>query len=198
MSGTPGRLVVISGPSGAGKSTIAHALARHPGVWISVSMTSRAPRAGEQDGVDYHFVSEAEFRRRAGAGELLEHAEVHGRLYGTLVRPIRERMARGETVLLVIDVQGARRLRDAREPLTSIFVLPPALDVLEKRLRDRGTETEASIARRLETARAELAEQHLYDHRIVNSDLAATIAAVEDILGLGPSVPSDAARLPSR
>jgi guanylate kinase len=171
-----GNLLIVSAPSGAGKTTLVRALLeRDPQVVYSVSCTTRAPRAGERDGVDYLFVSEEEFRRRIDAGEFLEHAEVHGHRYGTLRSWITAQLAADRDVVLDIDTQGAAQVRALMPEAVSIFILPPSLAELEARLRTRGTDAEAVIERRLAAARAEIAHAREYDYAIINKDLDAAI-----------------------
>ena len=172
-----GNLLIVSAPSGAGKTTLVKALlARDPQVVYSVSCTTRAPRAGERDGIDYLFVDDAEFRRRIAAGEFLEHAEVHGHRYGTLRSWIEAQLRADHDVVLDIDTQGAAQVRALMPEAVSIFILPPSLAELESRLRARGTDADAVIERRLAAARAEIAHAGEYDYVIVNNDLDAAIA----------------------
>ncbi|RLK49205.1 guanylate kinase [Microbacterium telephonicum] len=177
------RLVVLAGPTAVGKGTVAAAIARnHPEIHLSVSATTRAPRPGEVDGEHYYFVDDAEFDRLVDAGELLEHATVHNRFrYGTPKAPIDAALADGRTVLLEIDLQGARQVRAAAPDATLVFLLPPSWDELVQRLVGRGTEGEEERARRLKTAKVELASQGEFDHHVVNDDVdraAAEIAAL--------------------
>ncbi len=180
-----GRLVVISGPTASGKSTLWRRLVQRPGVTFSVSATTRPPRDGETDGRDYHFISEEEFTRRVAAGEFLEWAHVHGRRYGTLRREVEAAVSAGRDILLEIDVQGARNLRASGVPALTIFVLPPSLEVLERRLRARGTEGEVEMRRRLDVVREEMSHAREYDHCVVNDDLERMVAEVEALLGYG-------------
>lgn len=186
-----GSLIVLSGPSGAGKTSVYRAvLARHPEVRFSVSCTTRAPRPTETADIDYHFLSAPVFRARAAAGEFLEYAEVHGNWYGTLRAEVEGPVQAGTDILLDIDVQGARQVRAALRgtPLaaTTVFVFcaPPSLAELERRLRDRQTDSDAVIARRVAGARAELAAWREYDWLVVNERdrLAAAAAQLEAIL----------------
>ncbi|MBM6698826.1 guanylate kinase [Bifidobacterium pullorum subsp. saeculare] len=169
-----GRLVVLSGPTAVGKGTVeARLLERHPEVWVSVSATTRAPRPGETDGVDYHFMTEEQFLAGERAGEFLETAVVHGMAhYGTPLKPVLEHLAAGVPTLLEIDLQGARRVRErARElglDVVYVFIAPPSFDELKRRLTGRGTETPEQQARRLETAKVELAAEPEFDVVIVN------------------------------
>lgn len=167
-----GGLFVVTGPSGVGKSTlIRHLLATVPGVSFSVSATTRAARLGEVDGVDYHFVSDAEFDRLAAGGELLEHARVYDRRYGTPRAPVLAALDRGHSVLLDIDVRGARQVRVALPDSVSVYILPPSVAALEERLRARGTDDPATIARRMAQVDEQLADCAAYDYLVVNDDL---------------------------
>ena len=178
-----GRLIVLAGPSGTGKGTVVRRLLeRHPEIALSVSATTRAPRPTERDGVDYVFVSDAAFDRMIADDELLEWAEIVGHRSGTPARPVEAAMAAGRDVLLEIDVQGAGWVRRRRPDALLIFLAPPSLEELERRLRSRGTEGEEALARRLATARDELAERHRFDHVDVNDDLDRAVAEVEAIL----------------
>jgi guanylate kinase len=177
--GTGPRPIVLSAPSGAGKTTIARKLVDG---WddfaFSVSATTRRRRPGERHGRDYLFVDEDEFRRMRDDGELLEWAKVHGSLYGTPVRQVTEAGARGSRVVLDIDVQGARQIRERLPEALTIFVLPPSGRVLADRLSSRGTETRAELERRLTNARDELLEARNFDHVIVNDDLNEAVEEV--------------------
>ena len=182
MSGGPGTLFVICAPSGAGKSTlVARLRAAVPGLGFSVSWTTRPPRPGEVDGREYRFPDEPRFRALAADGGLLEWAEVHGRLYGTARADVEEALAAGRDLLLDIDVQGAEQVRRATLPSVSVFILPPDRATLEARLRGRGTEDEATIARRLGNAAREIARWVEFDCLVVNDDLdraSAELAAI--------------------
>ena len=170
----PGRLVIISGPSGAGKSTVvADLLATCPlPLQLSVSVTTRAPRPGEFNGVHYHFVSHEEFARRRAAGEFLEWKEVFGRghWYGTLRSEVTAGLAAGKWIILEIDVHGALAVLDQAPDVITIFVHPGSLAELERRLRGRGTESAESLARRLEVARDEMTYIPRYRHEVINDD----------------------------
>ena len=169
MGATP-RLFVISGPSGAGKGTLlAELLKQRPDLGLTVSATTRSPRPGEVDGTSYYFLSDEEFRRRIAAGEFVEWAEVHGHLYGTLVSEVKRLLAKGHSLVLEIDVQGALNVRKVYPDAVLVFIEPPSLQVLEERLRGRGTEDEASIELRLKNARHEMELADQYDVRIVNN-----------------------------
>lgn len=184
MSSKRGRLVIVSGPTASGKSTLWRRLVDHPRVRFSVSATTRAARSGEVDGRDYHFVDDARFDAMLAEGELLEWAEVHGKRYGTPRGLVVEAIDAGFDVVLEIDVQGAVQLRASDLPTISIFVSPPSRDVLEKRLRDRGTETEEQMQRRLTIVDQEMAAASEYDHVVVNDELERMISEVETLLGL--------------
>ncbi|KJR97130.1 MAG: guanylate kinase [Desulfobulbaceae bacterium BRH_c16a] len=171
---TIGRLFVISAPSGAGKTTLlSHVMARIPGLVFSVSHTTRLPRPGERDGIDYHFVGRDEFHSMIEQGRFLEYAEVHGNLYGTSQAAIRQQLEEGIDVVLDIDVQGAAILRNSGQmDAASIFISPPSMAELEKRLRGRGTESEERVRLRMKNARQELQAVEQYEYLIINEDLA--------------------------
>ena len=174
---------MISGPSGAGKTTIASAvLARSPDIVPSVSMTTRRPRRGEKDGVQYRFVSNDVFDATAAAGGFLEHAVVHGNRYGTPKEPVEKALADGKTVLLEIDVQGSRSVRDSVPEALLIFVDPPSREVLRERLHRRKTEDDASFALRMRNAEAEMEAADEFDHVVVNDDLEEAVSEVLRIL----------------
>lgn len=177
------RLLVLAGPTAVGKGTVAaHVREHHPEIHLSVSATTRAPRPGEIDGVHYFFVDDAEFDRLIAGDELLEYAVVHNRSrYGTPRGPIDTALAAGRTVLLEIDLQGARQVRAAEPSATLIFLLPPSWDELVHRLVGRGTEDEEERARRLRTAKVELAAQSEFDYRIVNEDVARAAREVVEL-----------------
>lgn len=181
-----GGLAVLSGPSGSGKTTICKKLLEDRRVELSVSATTRAPRAGEQHGVDYWFYSVAEFRRMVDAGEFVEWAEVYGNLYGTPKKPLAAAALRRDRMMLLdIDVQGAAQLRKQSIGGVFIFIAPPSLEELRSRLYRRATDQPEVVERRLQWAKAEMEQQALYDHVLVNRDLDATIADARRLLGLG-------------
>ena len=179
----PGRLTVLAGPTAVGKGTIAAYVRTHfPGVWFSVSMTTRKPRPGEVDGVHYHFVDNQEFDRLVAAGEFLEHAVVHGfAQYGTPRGPVERAIREGKDALLEIDLQGARQVRDTWPDALFVFLEPPNWEELVRRLVGRGTEDEVERTRRLDTARAELAARAEFDKVIVNDDVRG---ASEELVSL--------------
>jgi guanylate kinase len=169
---TKGRLFVITGPSGVGKGTLIKELLRRvPGLELSVSATTRAPRGGERDGVDYHFLEEEDFDRLLAEGAFLEHASYSGHRYGTLRSEVEQRLALGRGVILEIEVQGARQIRGRVPGSVLVFVAPPRPEALRERLRSRGTDTPEQIDRRLEVARHELDAQREFAHVIVNDDI---------------------------
>jgi guanylate kinase len=180
-----GRVVVLSGPSAVGKSTLVGCLReRIPDLVFSVSATTRAPRPGEVDGVDYHFVTPARFQQLIDDGDLLEWAEIHSGLHrsGTLARPVREATAAGHPVLIEVDLAGARAVKRAMPEAISVFLAPPSWEALEARLVGRGTETPEVIERRLTTARTELAAQQDFDEVVVNSQLDTACAELVSLL----------------
>jgi guanylate kinase len=183
---SPGKLVIVSGPSGAGKSTLLQRVFRDSTLPLvsSVSATTRKPRPGEIDGIHYHFLTPEEFSRHRERGEFLECFEVYGRgdWYGTLRSEVAPSLERGKWVVLEIDVQGAQAVLDQYPDAITIFVSPADCDELERRLRDRGTESEAALTRRLEVARRELAFMDRYQYRVTNQDLDQAVAAFCDIL----------------
>jgi guanylate kinase len=180
-----GRVVVLSGPSAVGKSTLVRCLReRIPELRFSVSATTREPRPGEVDGVDYHFVTPAHFQQLIDQGALLEWAEIHGGLHrsGTLAEPVRQAAASGHPVLIEVDLAGARAIKQAMPEAITVFLAPPSWEVLEARLVGRGTETPEVIQRRLTTARAELAAQPDFDQIVVNSRLETACSELVSLL----------------
>jgi guanylate kinase len=194
-SSPPGKLIIVSGPSGAGKSTVVKTLLKTCSLplELSVSATTRAPRAGEIDGRDYFFLSQAEFARKRLTGDFLECKEVFGRgdWYGTLRNVVSTGLERGKWLILEIDVQGALAILERDNSPITIFVHPGSMQELEDRLRSRGTEDEAAIQRRLEVAAEEMAQRHHYRHQVVNRDLEV---AVQEICSLLESYSSPSVR----
>ncbi|MFC4486732.1 guanylate kinase [Tepidiphilus baoligensis] len=171
-----GTLYIVTAPSGAGKTTLVHAvLEREPGLALSISYTTRPPRPGEIDGRDYRFIGREEFLRLRDRGELLEWAEVHGNYYGTSRTWIEDQLQQDRDVLLEIDWQGARQVRRIFPQAVSVFILPPSIATLEARLRGRGTDSEATIARRLAAAREEMRHVEEFDYVIINDRLERAI-----------------------
>jgi guanylate kinase len=180
-----GNLFIVSSPSGGGKTTLIRRLiAGPPGepLHFSVSHTTRRKRAGERDGREYHFVTEAEFDRMAARGSFLEHNRVHGRRYGTSRAEVLPRLARGEDVVLDIDVQGARDIRKAYPKAVSIFIVAPTPKELEKRLRDRGLDEEEEIRRRLRNAKKEVRKAKDFQYVIVNDDLDRAVLELQSVV----------------
>ncbi len=167
-----GVLLIVCGPSGVGKSSLCdRLLAESPRLKLSISVTTRAPRGAERDGVHYHFVDRESFERRASEGEFAEHAVVHGNCYGTLRASVEAVLSAGDDMLFDIDYQGARQLKAAFPQARGVLLLPPSMAVLERRLRDRETDSEAAILRRLAAARHELSQFESFDYAIVNDDI---------------------------
>jgi guanylate kinase len=178
----PARLTVLSGPSGVGKDSVIELIrVRAPWVWLSVSVTTRPIRPNETDGVHYHFVNRVEFEQLAGRGELLEWAEFAGNLYGTPRGPVQERLDEGQPVLLKIDLQGARQVRQAMPAARLVFLAPPSWEELQRRLIGRGTDDPDTIRHRLEHAQEELAAEPEFDETVVNHFVEQ---AADDLLGL--------------
>lgn len=180
-----GRVVVLSGPSAVGKSTVVRCLRdRIPDLYFSVSATTRAPRPGEVDGVDYSFVSAEQFAQLISDGALLEWADIHGGLHrsGTPAQPVRAAMAAGRPVLIEVDLAGARAVKQAMPEARTVFLAPPSWEALEHRLRGRGTETADVMARRLATARTELAAQSDFDEVVVNRQLESACSELVSLL----------------
>jgi guanylate kinase len=176
-------VVVVSAPSGAGKSTVlSRVLDDMPGLRFSVSHTTRSPRPGERDGVEYHFVDRPAFEALRDGGRLLEWAQVHGNLYGTATAELERARAEGLDLLLDVDVQGAAQVREKMPDAVTVFVLPPSYEVLERRLRGRDQDDELTIRRRLAAAGREIDAFVSYDYVIVNDDLDACVGALESIV----------------
>ena len=172
----PGKLFVLSGPGGVGKSTITKALADHPDFWVSVSATTRSPRSGERDGIDYFYISDAEFIKRINSNEFLEWAEFAGNKYGTPVDQVREKLAKGMNVVLEIEIDGARQVRKSSPDAKLIFIAPPSWEELVKRLEGRGTDSDERRAQRLALAQEEMAAQNEFDFVVVNDQLERVVS----------------------
>jgi len=178
-----GKLFVITAPSGAGKTSLIDAIMRDDSsLKVSVSYTTRAPRRGEQNGVDYHFVADGTFLAMQQRGEFLESAEVHGYRYGTSKQVISDALKRGEDLILEIDWQGARQVRSIYPQCIGIFILPPSVEELERRMRARGQDAEAVIARRLDAAREELSHAGEFKYAIINKDFEAAKGELAEII----------------
>jgi guanylate kinase len=178
-----GTLFVVAAPSGAGKSTLVNALLeREPGISLSISHTTRPPRPGETYGRHYYFVERAEFERQIAGGVFLEHAEVHGNLYGTSRTTVQELLAQGRDVLLEIDWQGAQQIRASKPDCVSVFILPPSRAELERRLRGRGSDAPEVIDRRLRNSRGEIAHAHEFDFILVNDVFETALAGLQAIV----------------
>jgi len=178
-----GKLFVFAAPSGAGKTTLVHAVvAKHPELRFSISYTTRKPRKNEADGADYLFVTKEEFMRLRDQGEMLEYAEVFDNYYATSRSQVEKHLADKRNVILEIDWQGAQQVRESMPECVTIFILPPSVEELERRLRDRRTDSQEVIERRLRDALSDMSHWDKFDHVIINDDLNQAIAALEDVL----------------
>ena len=178
----PGTLFVVAAPSGAGKSSLVNAvLAREPGIALSISFTSRPPRPGERHAQHYHFVDRAKFEAMVAAGDFFEHALVHGDYKGTARQSVQPQLAAGKDVLLEIDWQGARQVREKVPDSVSVFILPPSREALQTRMRNRGQDSEETIAKRLAAAREEMSHHDEFDYVIVNEHFDAAAAELRAI-----------------
>ncbi|MEM9213921.1 MAG: guanylate kinase [Cyanobacteria bacterium P01_F01_bin.150] len=185
-----GKLIVLTGPSGVGKGTLLKRLLRHqPELCLSISATTRTPRPGEIDGKHYWFVAPTSFERMREEGELLEWAEFAGNYYGTPRTPVEEKIGQGAWVVLEIELVGARQIRQVLPEAVHIFILPPSLTELERRLRSRGHDSEESIMRRLERAAVEIEAASEFDIQVINDDLDLALATIEEKL-FAPTVTS--------
>jgi len=177
------RVIVITGPSGVGKGTLIRGLLeRIPQLELSVSATTRAPRPGERDGVDYHFLTDAEFDRKVAAGAFVEHAAYSGRRYGTLRSELERRTAQGIPVVLEMEVQGARQVRQTLPDAVQVFIVPPSGAALRERLVGRGTDSRDDIERRLRVAEQELGAQDEFDHKVMNDRQEEALAELERLV----------------
>ena len=180
-----GKLTLITGPSGVGKGTLVNQLLeRHANIWLSVSATTRAPRQGEQDGINYHFQSRDRFEALVAEGGFLEWAEFAGNRYGTPRQPVEQRLEEGRPVLLEIELEGARQVRRSFPEGFQIFLAPPNFEELERRIRGRGTDPEEAIQRRLQRAEVELKAQGEFDAVVINDDLESALRQVEQLMGI--------------
>ena len=178
-----GCLIVVSGPSGTGKGTVCSALlSAHPEIAYSISATTRSPREGERHGVNYYFLTKPVFETMISEGELLEWATVYGNYYGTPLQPIKEKLAAGQDILLEIDTQGALKVQERFPDGVFIFLLPPSLMELERRIRGRGTEDEASLVCRLQAAQKEIRVAQQYHYVVVNDEVKTAVAKIVAIL----------------
>jgi guanylate kinase len=179
----PGNIFLVVAPSGAGKSTLVNALLeKDSAITLSVSFTTRPPRPGEQDGREYHFVTPEDFKARRARGEFLESAEVHGNYYATSRVWIEERVRTGEDVLLEIDWQGARQVKQHFPHAVAVFILPPSIEALESRLHKRGQDSPQVIARRMLAAGSEVSHAHEFDYVIINADFALALSQLTAIV----------------
>ncbi len=175
--------IIISAPSGAGKTTLCQALRKRlPDLNFSVSHTTRAPRKNEQDGVDYHYISKEKFLEMVDNGEFLEWAKIHGNYYGTSRKNIEDTLQKGKDLVLELDVQGVEALRTLKYQGVFIFVLPPSMEELEKRLAGRGTEPDNQIKQRLEVGKKEIAKSHLYDYAVTNVNIDESVETILSII----------------
>ncbi len=184
----PGKLIVLTGPSGVGKGTLVKSLLdRNPQLHLSISATTRKPRSGEADGLDYYFVTRAKFEQMIAEDRLLEWAEYAGNYYGTPKEPVETTIARGELVLLEIELLGAREIERTYPDALRLFILPPSLEELERRLRSRGKDSEEAIAKRLERSQIEIAARNEFDFQIVNDNIETALTQIESAIATSES-----------
>ena len=179
-----GQLVIISGPSGCGKTTICERLKNNSRIAQSVSFTTREPREGEQDGVDYHFIKRSEFEKYIKEEKLIEYVEYCGSLYGTPIEPVKEAIRNGKIFILAIEFQGALQIKKKISDVTSIFIMPPDDDTLRQRLSERLTDSEADIQKRLKLAKEELEYSKHYDYCVTNDKLDDAVQKIKEILNI--------------
>jgi guanylate kinase len=176
-------LIVFTGPSGVGKGTVLRALLkRHPDLHLSISATTRSPRSGEKEGQHYYFLTRSQFETMVAQGEFLEWAEFAGNLYGTPRQPLLDRLEQGGRVILEIELEGARQVRKTAPDALQIFIQPPSLEELEARIRKRGQDSDAAIARRLAQAQVEIASAHEFDVQVMNDDFDTAVTTLEAVL----------------
>ncbi|MEG2016891.1 MAG: guanylate kinase [Clostridium sp.] len=180
--GTKGQLLVVSGPSGAGKGTICKALIEKNPIWISTSCTTRKPRVGEVDGVNYFFIEREEFLKRMDNDEFLEYAEVYGNFYGTPRSEVLRLLEEGKDVILEIDIQGALKIKSSYPEGVFIFIMPPSMEELRNRITNRGSETPESLKTRLEAAYDEISFASKYDYAVVNDEVDKAVNKIESII----------------
>lgn len=182
METKKGKLIILSAPSGCGKTTVSSHLIEDPMITKSVSATTRAPRPGEKDGIDYFFISNHEFQKKISENKFVEYAEYHNNFYGTPIGPIKESLLQGLSCLLIIEVKGALQIKQKYPDSISIFLLPPSIEVLKSRLIGRDTDASHDIAKRLDIAAEEIKEKDKYDYCIVNEDLDTTVGTILSII----------------
>ncbi|WP_199868696.1 MULTISPECIES: guanylate kinase [Clostridium] len=180
--GVKGQLLVISGPSGAGKGTVCKALLEKNDIWISVSATTRSPRAGEVDGINYFFTPREDFLKKIENDDFLEYAEVYGNFYGTPKSKVFEMLENGRDVILEIDIQGALKIKSAYPDGVFVFILPPSMEELESRITNRGSETPESLKTRLNAAYDEISFASKYDYAVVNDRVEDAVKKIESII----------------